>query len=213
MVRQKLVSWSLFLSLGLWAMSASADIIFDIGNHPQPDEQNILFEGSETGSTITGDADGVPVVFSSLTGQTLYQNAKGQASIEEVDGKLLTSLLISTPGYTFQDFIFNPLNGIGTATVTVVDNFGAVFTYDLGNGENFLTIYAINDETIQSISVMMSAGGGFDVFKQPRISGAVPCPETGCPSPDQGVPEPATLALLGVGIAGMGFARRRKLNL
>ena len=36
------------------APSARADIIFNPGNHPQPDEQNILFVGPETGGTIFG---------------------------------------------------------------------------------------------------------------------------------------------------------------
>src|SRR5215831_3994624 len=66
------------------AAPAYAHITFTLGNNPQLDEQNILFGASETGTTITGEVDhsGVPAVFSTLTGQTLFQKAKGQADIE-----------------------------------------------------------------------------------------------------------------------------------
>src|SRR5689334_22230907 len=68
--------------------SAQADIIFNPGNHPQPGETNILFNAPETGTTITGEVGhtGVGVQFESLTGQTLFQNSQGQASIENNAG-------------------------------------------------------------------------------------------------------------------------------
>jgi hypothetical protein len=37
------------------------------------------------------------------------------------------------------------------------------------------------------------------------------CTNGGCPSPDVGVPEPQTIALLGVGLLGIGWNMRRKL--
>jgi len=200
--------------MGLWGASVSADIIFTLGNNPQPDEDNILFSASETGTTIVGEVDhsGVAVDFTSTTGQTLYQNAQGQASITTDNGDPLTSMLVTVPGYTFGDFILNLQNGTGTATVTVVDNFNATFTYALGNGQNYLTITTANDingnpETISSVSVTFAGAGGFDVFKQPRISQV--CNGTECVIPPQSVPEPGILGLIALGLLSLAVFRRK----
>jgi hypothetical protein len=193
----------------LWMTSASANVIFTLGNHPQSDENNILFAAADTGLQITGEVghSGIAVNFSSLTGQTLYQNAQGQASINEINGAPLTSMFITVPGYTFGDFILNLQNGTGTAAVTVVDNFSEVFNYALGNGQNFLTISTANGETISSLKVIMSTGGGFDVFKQPRISEV--CNARSCAPVFLAIPEPQPLALLGLGMVGLAVTRRQ----
>jgi hypothetical protein len=204
---------------GLWGASASATITFTLGNNPQPGEENILFQTPETGGTITGatSTTNLPVQFTSLTGQTLFQNAQGQADImnaADPNVALLNSIEVTMPGFTFGDFIMNPLNGTGTATVTVVDNFNSVFTYDLGNGQNFLTIVASADETIASVSVTMAdpTTQGFLQFKQPRISGPF-CDTTTevCGGPGTFIPEPGSLMLLSISLLGLGLvARRRK---
>jgi hypothetical protein len=211
------------LLLPIWATSVSADVIFTLGNNPQLDENNILFATGETGTTIVGEVDhsGVAVDFTST--QTLFQNAQGQASITEVNGDPLTNITVSVPGYTFGDFILNLQNGTGTATVTVTDNFNDVFMYPLGNGQNFLTITTQPStvpgptfglpETIASVSVQMSTGGGFDVFKQPRISEVCNTSTSECVPviPPNAVPEPGIVSLVALGLLGLGAtARRRK---
>lgn len=195
-----------------WARAASADIIFTLGNHPTPTEENILFGTPESGSTITGftASSNVQVNFTSLTGQTLYQSSQGQADIMSSSNQqqsALTSIDITAPGHGWGDFILNPLNGSGTATVTAIDNLNNVFSYALGNGSNFLTITTANNEFITEIQIMMS-GGDFKEFKQPRMSD--PCtlgPNGTCGRVP--APEPTTLALLGGGLLGLGVVRRR----
>lgn len=208
-----------FAGLGLIAFSGTAaatTVHFTTGNHPQTSESNILFGSKETGSTITGfvknSTDSPIVTFSTLTGQTLLQKAKGQADIYQdvgnVNNSELTSLEITVPqGYGFSDFIMNPLNGTGSLTVTVFLTTNQSFSYNLGNGSNYLTITSTGG-LMNEIELSFAGAGYFQQFKQPRISGVeynnVPIP----------TPEPNGLAIFGGGLIGLGllsrWARRRR---
>jgi hypothetical protein len=147
----------------VWSSAAHATAIFEFGNHPQqPGEENILFQGGETGMVVTGitNQSHLAVQFSSST-DSLVETAAGQANLTAQDG-LLNTITISVPNGSFTDLIFNPHcptpspEGCGSATVTAVTNDGTfLFTYPggLGNGENFLTILAINGETLSSVTI------------------------------------------------------------
>ena len=211
-MRRSLCSGLLVASAFLLACSSMrADIIFTLGNNPEPDEINVLLSSGDSGTTITGTLTGTEyeVVFSSS--QTLLSPSNGQARVSaNPEGSPLTNLIISLDDAVYGDIILNPFIGscrdcvAGNATVTVnsVDSNGvpeaqSTFTYALGNGQNFLTIVASNGESI--VSTTIDAPGGFHDLRQPRISGA-----------DEltAVPEPATITMLGMGIVGLGLLRK-----
>lgn len=215
-------------ALMIAAGTARADIIFTEGNHPQSDEQNILFGAGETGTTLTGQVDhtGASVLFSSLTGQTLTQTAKGQAQIfcsancvdnspppgtaSQLDSIEMKAGTLNGSPTGWLDAIINLDFGTGDALVKVTDNLNATFTYALKSGSNFLTMVAVNGEFITDIQVTAANDGdfGFNLFKQPRVSGLCILGEGGCTVVD--TPEPTTLALLGAGLLGLGLTKRRK---
>jgi hypothetical protein len=178
--------------------TAQAGVIFTPGDNPQPGEQNIMFEAAQTGTTITGDTNqsGTSVQFSSPN--SLTTQGLGQASLTATGGGTITNVTFSIPGDTFGDYIFDPMHGSGTATVTAVANDGSFAdSISLGGGENFLTITTTGGETLSSVNI--SAPGGFDTYDQPRVSDI---------SSLTAAPEPPSLALLASAFVGFGILSR-----
>lgn len=198
-----------------------ANIIFTLGNNPQPGEENVLLNSGATGSSVTGtlNQSGLEVNFTSVT-QTLTAPSNGQARVEATNGGNQVPLrdisFSLAGGGTFTDAIFNPavvgtVGASGMVNIIVIPNdasgnpeAAALFSYMLGNGNNFLTVTTSDGETINSISISAAFGltTGFTDLRQVRISGAsIP---TGT-VPDNG----STLMLLGGSGLALGLLRRR----
>lgn len=191
------------LGLAFAVSTASASVVFLRGNHPQPDEENILFSRG-SGSTVSGmtNISGTMVDFTTTTGQTLITRSRGQAKITTADnGGFITGISAFAPGDTFTDFIVNLHDLQSAATITVTANDGT-FTDILAprRGGDFITIIAQGGETISSVD--FSSASGFNRFEQPRISGLAAA-----------IPELSTWAMLATGFAGVGFlGMRRRTN-
>lgn len=189
------------------AGAARADIIIATGNNPQPDE-NVLLNTGITGNPIFGQTNqtGLSVRFAS--NENITAPANGQARIEAADGTL-TQLTIDIPGATFTSLILNiDAATAGSVSFTVTEDNGMTTqgTFALGAaGENFFTITAINGQRISSVfftTTVAMVVTNVDDVAQIRIGGAQ--------QQQQPVPEPATMLLLGTGLAGFAANLRRR---
>ncbi len=196
------------------AVSTYATPIFTVGNNPQPNETNVLFNTNQSASMVTGltNQGNFTVDFSSTT-DTLITTAKGQSNLTAADGLINNVTISLAGGLGFGDIILNPsaapkTSSTALVTVTLVGGATQSFTLPptgtLGNGSNFLTITAGSGPLISSVNISSTAG--FDTLRQVRISG-IPGGPTPPPST---VPEPASMALMGAGLLLLPLFKRRK---
>lgn len=191
--------------------AASADIAFNLGNNPF-DSDNVLFNddslshaGTLVQGNFSGQGSGFIVDFTSSSGNNMIEAPSGgQARVAGQEGNDPISQLTFglEDNATFTGVVFNAFSGSGTATVTVTEADGniAMFQYELGNGENFLTIIASNGQQIDTVS--LSTTGDFTDLRQVRIGGFERAA--------QGVPDGGlTAMLLGLSLSGLAVARKR----
>jgi hypothetical protein len=188
--------------LGVASTAHATFVVYD--NIQVKDEIKILLDNqkdvtSDTAETVKNLGN------VNVTTNVAADFANGFATIKPSGDDLLTTLTFTpTDPTAFNDFTFRGQDLVANQdfTVTVADNNGGTqtFTFNGGNANadfGRLGIISLDGETIQSVTV--SNPGGFKEFKQPAFS-------TG-----GAVPEPATWAmmLVGVGLAGAQMRRSR----
>jgi hypothetical protein len=222
---QRLITLSAaFIVMMMASASVWADpITITTGNPGNAGTDNALFNNGSlihSGLVVQGDFNGSGagfiVDFTSTSGSGNLGVSGGQAVLVGGIGNTpFTNVTVQLENNaTFTKLILNidVTNGLQpptqvqfTVNYTLAGGqvFNQVFTVD-ANGQNFFGITAGDGAVINSVTVQALGNTTFADISQWRLGGFN--------TPQNEVPEPATLLLLGTGIAGTASALRRRYN-
>ncbi len=222
-LQRLILACAAFAVMMVASSTAWADpITITTGNPGNTGTDNVLFNNGSlvhSGTLVQGDFNGIGagfiVDFTSASGTGNLGVSGGQAVLVGGTGNtpFSNATMQLENGATFTKLILNidVTNGLPpptsvqfTINYTLAGGqvFNQVFTVD-ANGQNFFGIQAAEGAVINSVTVQGLNGTTFADINQWRVGGF---------STPNSVPEPASMFLLGTGLAGAAGAVRRRLK-